>query len=323
MNQPNIPLIDLNEWRHEDANSRARVASEVDRALKDSGFLLLVNHGVAPSLGAGVRSAAKAFFDLPVDVKSKYATTVGGRGWLPSGKEANSYDGEDPDADKPDMKESYTIGRNFLSGDPELDSYWFKPNVWPMEVPDLELYASYYMDSMYTVYDELLRICGQALGLGTEWFIERTARGSRTLNINRYPSLNEIGAPQEGQFRVGPHTDWSIFTLLDRQVGYGGFQVEIDGEWFDAPFVEGALVINIGDLMARWTGDRWRSTRHRVLPPQDQAPDEELISLIQFCDANIDAVITPMKEPIGRNINLPTIEAGEYLRRRALAATVD
>lgn len=178
------------------------------------------------------------------------------------------------------------------------------------------------MTAVYEVYDELLRICGEALGLGTEWFIERTSAGTRTLNINRYPALKETGEPKDGQFRVGPHTDWSIFTLLDRQPGYGGFQVEQDGQWFDAPFVEGALVINIGDLMARWTGDRWCSTRHRVLPPQDQAPDEELISLIQFCDANVDAVIEPMAPPIGTNTDLPPIEAGEYLRRRALAATV-
>lgn len=322
MNQPHIPLIDLNSWRTGDNESRAAVAAEVDRALTESGFLLLADHGVAAHLGASLREAAKRFFSLPTQIKAQYETTVGGRGWLPSGREANSFDGEDADADKPDMKESYTIGRNHLTGDPAIDEYWFRANVWPTEVPELEALANRYMDQMYGVYDELLRICGAALGLGTDWFIERCANGTRTLNINRYPSMEETGAPKDGQFRVGPHTDWSIFTLLDRQVGYGGFQVESHGQWFDAPFVEGALVINIGDLMARWTGDRWRSTRHRVLPPQDQAPKEELISLIQFCDANVDAVIKPMPAPIGKNTNLAPIEAGEYLRRRALAATV-
>ncbi|WP_461666422.1 isopenicillin N synthase family dioxygenase [Gordonia sputi] len=316
------PLVDLNSWQTGDAETRRSVAAEVDQALQQSGFLLLANHGVAPTLGTELRAAAKKFFALPASVKAQYETSVGGRGWLPSGKEANSFDGEDSDSNKPDMKESYTIGRDYLTGDPALDKYWFRPNVWPTEVPELQQCATRYMTEMYRLYDDLLRICGEALDLGAEWFIERTSSGTRTLNINRYPSLEEAGAPKEGQFRVGPHTDWSIFTLLDRQVGYGGFQVESNGEWFDAPFVEGALVINIGDLMARWTGDRWRSTRHRVLPPQDQAPKEELISLIQFCDANVDAVVEPMPAPVGVNTDLPAIEAGEYLRRRAQAATV-
>ncbi len=323
MSTPHIPIIDLDTWRSGDPTTQKAVARELDYAMQESGFLMLANHGVPPELGADLRTAAKEFFSLPFEVKAKYETTVGGRGWLPSGKEANSFDGEDPDASRPDMKESYTIGRNHLSGNADIDDYWFQPNVWPTEVPELELHAVRYMDVMYGLYDELLRICGEALDLGREWFIDRTSNGSRTLNINRYPALEETGDPQDGQFRVGPHTDWSIFTLLDRQVGYGGFQVESDGEWFDAPFVEGTLVVNIGDLMARWTGDRWCSTRHRVLPPQKEAPKEELISLIQFCDANVDAVIEPMPAPIGKNTGLPSIQAGEYLRRRAMAASVN
>ncbi|MBX9152168.1 MULTISPECIES: isopenicillin N synthase family oxygenase [Rhodococcus] len=322
MNTPHIPVIDLAIWRTGDPSQQKTIAHELDRAMQESGFLMLANHGVPTELGSDLRAAAKEFFSLPADTKAKYATTVGGRGWLPSGKEANSFDGVDADASRPDMKESYTIGRNQPSGNADLDDYWFKPNIWPEEVPALELHAARYMHTMYGLYDELLRMCAEALDLDREWFIERTSNGTRTLNLNRYPALEETGDPQDGQFRVAPHTDWSIFTLLDRQVGYGGFQVESGGEWFDAPFVEGTLVVNIGDLMARWTGDRWRSTRHRVLPPQQEAPREELISLIQFCDANVDALIEPMPTPIGKNTGLPAIQAGEYLRRRAMAASV-
>ena len=80
------------------------------------------------------------------------------------------------------------------------------------------------------------------------------------------------GPPARASY-VGAHSDFGVVTLLDRQPGYGGLQIQLlDGTWVDAPYVEGTLTINIGDLLARWTGDRWRSTVHRVLPPSDQAP---------------------------------------------------
>lgn len=319
-----IPLIDLNHWRSDDIAAQTAAASELDRALRESGFLMLINHGVDPQLASDLRSAAKAFFALTRDEKSKYETTVGGRGWLASGKEANSFAGEEADKSTPDMKESLTMGRPYATGNPALDTTAFAPNVWPDEVPELELLATTYMEAMYGLYDEILRMCGEALALGREWFVERCSGGTRTLNINRYPSMEETGAPKPGQFRVGAHTDWSIFTLLDRQPGYGGFQVQLedDGEWLDAPFVDGTLLVNIGDLLARWTGDRWRSTRHRVLPPQESAPAEELISLIQFCDANVDAIIETMPAPIGTGTTYEPVLAGEYLRQRAIQATV-
>jgi isopenicillin N synthase-like dioxygenase len=322
-NTPHIPLINLRRWRHGDTATRTAIARELDRALSESGFLLLAEHDVPAALSIDLRRTAKEFFALPQTTKAKYATTVGGRGWLASGKEANSFADQDADISRPDMKESYTIGRDHLTGTPDLDATWFRPNVWPDEVPELEYQAARYMAAMYELYDELLRMCAIALHLNEEWFIERTSNGTRTLNINRYPSLEETGPAKANQFRVAPHTDWSIFTLLDRQIGYGGFQVESDGQWFDAPFVEGSLVINIGDLMARWTGERWRSTRHRVLPPQSEAPQEELISLIQFCDANVDAVVEAMPKPIGTGIVTEPVKAGDYLLQRAMAATVN
>ncbi|WP_327657099.1 isopenicillin N synthase family dioxygenase [Streptomyces sp. NBC_00483] len=319
MNEPHIPLLDLSVWRTGDDAIRKELALELDHALRTSGFLLLSGHQVPAEMFTELRRSAKQFFSLPTEAKNGYATTVGGRGWIPTGKEANSFLGVDADVSRPDMKETYTVGRDHLTGDAKVDATWFRPNVWPKEVPDLQHNALRFMDAMCHVYDDLLQICALALGLDAQWFIERTSQGTRTLNINRYPSLQESGAAQEGQFRVGPHTDWGIFTLLDRQPGYGGLQIESDGAWFDAPFVEGALVINIGDLMARWTGDRWRSTRHRVLPPQPDMPQEELISLIQFCDANVGTLI----EPIGRDTAEPAVTAGEYMRQRALAATVN
>ena len=96
-------------------------------------------------------------------------------------------------------------------------------------------------------------------------------RGPQTFNINRYPPLSATGPAKEGQYRVAPHTDWGILTILDRQPGYGGLQVQaLVGTWAASPYVPGAFTVNVADLLSRWTGGRWRSTRHRVLPPPEQ-----------------------------------------------------
>jgi isopenicillin N synthase-like dioxygenase len=111
-------------------------------------------------------------------------------------------------------------------------------------------------------------------------------------------------------------------TVLDREPGLGGLQVyTATGEWVDAPFDPEAFTINIGDLLARWTGDRWRSTRHRVLAPPADAPDEDLLSLVYFYEADHDAVVESLPAPIG-HASYPPVVWGDYLRAKLAAISV-
>ena len=133
------------------------------------------------------------------------------------------------------------------------------------------------------------------------------------MNLNWYPPADPAQPPEPGQYRIGPHTDFGTVTVLDREPGRGGLQIyTAGGRWIDAPYDPAALTVNIGDLLARWTGDRWRSTRHRVLPPQAEAPDEDLLSLIFFYEANHDAVVESLPAPIGRT-SFPPVVAHEYI----------
>ena len=315
-----IPLIDLNRWRDGD---RAAVAAETDAALRESGFLMVSGHGVSVELRERLRASAKRFFALPTEQKAAYAAPVSGRGWIPIGKEANAFYGVQADVTRADLKESYTIGRDHRTGNAALDEAWFQPNVWPAEVPELAELCAEYARAIRALNDELLAICAVALGLAEDWFVERSRNSPHTFNINRYPPLSETGTPREGQFRVGPHTDWGMLTILDRQVGYGGLQIQsLTGEWIDAPHVRNAFTINVGDLLARWTGDRWRSTRHRVLPPPSESPSEELVSLIVFMEADFDTVVSPLPAPIGRRHDYPPVVAADFFRERSNAATV-
>ncbi len=312
-----IPTVDLAAWRAGDPS----VAPAVDEALQRAGFLLVTGHGVDEGLRAEVRAAARRFFTLPAAVKQRYAVRIGGRGWLAPGVEANGNveGGENP----PDLKESFAIGPETPTGDPAVDEVWFPANVWPAEVPELHDAATRYLAAMTAVSRDLLELSAGALGLPLDALTSLAGNPTWTFNINRYPPLTEVGEPAPGQFRIGPHTDFGTVTVLDREPGAGGLQVDTDATgWADAPYDPAAFTVNIGDLLAHWTGLRWRSGRHRVLPPQPGSPHEELVSLVFFFELDHDALVTPLAPPIGRRGDLPAVVSAPFLKERLDAISV-
>lgn len=322
---PAVPVVDLAPWLTGDAADRSAVAARVDAALSRAGFLLVTGHGVSRADREEVRAAAREFFVLPDAAKQRYAARVGGRGWLGPGAEANGY--AEGTATPPDLKESWTVGAEPPAGGAATDPFWFRPNVWPdAEAPRLRGVVEAYLAAMRRVADELLRLLAAALGVPEDFFTRHTADPTYTLNINRYPGTAVVGEPQPGQFRIGPHTDFGTVTLLDRQQGRGGLQIFVDPAdggtgWQDAPYDPEALTVNIGDLMARWTGDRWRSGRHRVLPPPVGAPEEELVSLVYFYECDPHTTVAPLPAPIGRVAHEP-VDSSAYLRAKLDAITV-
>jgi len=313
-----VPVIDLTPWWSGTAEQKASVARQVDEALSRWGFMLITGHGVSPESRARIREHTRRFFALPEEVKRRYEVTIGGRGWLPPGAEANGYAEGTPTP--PDLKETFAVGADRPIGDPVFDPVWFLPNVWPGEIPELRPLLEDYLARMRRLSDELLVLCAAALGVEPDFFTRHTTAPSYTMNVNWYPPLSMIGEPEPGQYRIGPHTDFGTVTVLDREDGVGCLQVcTPDGEWVNAPYVEDAFTINIGDLLARWTGGRWLSNRHRVLPPDPDAPDEELISLIFFYELNPATVVEPIP---GGPVAYEPVRAHDYLLDKLNAITV-
>ncbi len=315
-----IATVDLSRWRSGGPEAE-RVAAQVDEGLQRAGFILVTGHGVDAGLAHAVRAASREFFALPDEIKQRYSVPVGGHGWIGPGAEANAY--AEGTETPPDLKESYSLGAETATGDADVDRIWFAPNVWPAEVPALQTLVDEYTAAMRRVSDDLLALFAHALRLpGNPW----AALGDRptwTMNINHYPPVSVVGEPEPGQFRIGPHTDFGTVTVLDREPGAGGLQVYSDaGGWADAPYDSAALTVNIGDLLEYWSGRRWPSGRHRVLPPQPDAPEEDLVSLIYFYEANHDAVVTPLEPPIGRVAGLPPVTSSDFIKERLDAITV-
>ncbi|UEA58350.1 isopenicillin N synthase family oxygenase [Gordonia otitidis] len=317
-----ILTVDLSQWREGGAGAGA-VCAAVDESLQKAGFLLVTGHGIDPALPAALRAAAREFFAMPPEVKQQYAVGVGGRGWIGPGLEANGY--SEGTETPPDLKETYNSGAQTRVGIAEVDDYWFAPDVWPAEAPRLRELFTAWTAACKKLSDDLLALMAASLGLSGSDNPFRDLAGSATWtsNINHYPPLTDVGEPEPGQFRIGPHTDFGTVTILDREPGAGGLQVYSDeGGWADAPYDPSALTVNIGDLLEYWSGGRWPAGRHRVLPPQADAPEEDLVSLIFFYELNHDAVVTPLEPPVGKVAGRPPVVGGEFIRERLDAITV-
>jgi isopenicillin N synthase-like dioxygenase len=174
---------------------------------------------------------------------------------------------------------------------------------------------------MESLANDLMRLFARALGLAEDHFARFVDEHITNLTANHYPAVD--GAPLPDQFRKGPHSDWGTLTIL-YQDGTGGLEVldRRTGGWVDVPVLEGTFVVNIGDLMATWTNDRWRSTKHRVRVPPPERRSVERVSIPYFHHPNWSALIEclPGCEIAGEEPRLAPVTAGEYLMGKVAAA---
>lgn len=288
-----IPLIDLDRWWDGDNDERALLAGEVDDHLRRLGFLLVSNHRIAPSVMDECREQTLRFFHLPPEKKAEMAMQpgTGYRGWVGPGLESNAA--TYGVATLPDLKETFGYGPVDVIEEKarQSDPMVFAPNRWPSEPAGFQSAAEAWWRAGRRLSDELLALFSLALGLPADALPAQCGATTAQVSLNWYGPRSGFDT-QPNQFRIGPHTDFGTVTVLDRQPGIGGLQVKDEaGVWIDAPYVEGTLVINTGDLIRRWTNDRWCSNQHRVLPPPAEVPTEELLSLVFFHEPDPDALI--------------------------------
>ncbi|MQA34260.1 isopenicillin N synthase family dioxygenase [Modestobacter roseus] len=293
-----VPLVDLAPWYRGDAAARRQVATDVDRALCELGVLNVTGHPVSAALTYCVREEARSFFAQPPAVKAALACFPGGRGWVPPAPPGGT-------GAPPDLREQFCFG-------PEPE-----PGTWPTGTPSLRPAATAFAAGCAALAAELLRVLALALDLPEDFFVARCPADAWAADLSWYPARSAVGSVAPGQLRVGAHTDDGVLALTDHQAGIGGLQVRTpDDEWVDAPAVPGALTVNAGDLLARWTGDRWRSAPHRVLPPPVEAPAEELLALALRQDADPLALVERLPTPAAGPTRYPPVTAGEFLRDR-------
>lgn len=275
-----IPVIDVGPLFGDDAGAR-RVAAEIRRASVEVGFFYVRGHNVSRDLMRAVLMAAKYFFALPEPRKREIQVNAAHRGYVPF---AQSTLGR---AYKADLKESFNFAYPFAPDD--ADVLAGKPligvNQWPKGE---EAWCGVVEDYYRAVFDLGQRILeGFALALGARrgFFCGMYRRPLVRARLLHYPPQSADAGGD--QFGAAPHTDWGTMTIL-WQDDVGGLQVRNRaGQWVDAPYLEGTFVINIGDMLERWSNDLFVSTPHRVL----NASGRERYSIPVFYDPDWDTIV--------------------------------
>ena len=277
-----IPLIDL-------AGTVEDCATAVHRACRETGFFYIANHGVSADLVAAQFAAAGRFFDLPIEEKmridmKKSPTTAG---YEPMG--GQRLDSQDPLAEKapPDLKETFYCGVDLPAEHPLAQKKWrgVGHNQWP-DLQGFREQTVAYHSAMCVLGDRVLGLIARSLDMPADWFKPFYEGSGAMVRLIKYPphpasaAFNQLGA--------GAHTDWGGITILAQDAA-GGLEIETtSGEWIAAKPIPDTFVINLGDLMARWTNGIYTSNLHRV---KNNLGGRDRYSLPFFYSPRYDAVI--------------------------------
>ena len=307
-----IPVIDVAPALGGTARQRLRIGQEIDRACRDTGFLTIIGHNVPRPTTDHLRVLAHRFFSQPLETKLQAVHPVAGtpRGFIAMGLEALSQANQT--ATPPDLKEFYHFGRAAWPDQPYFNgpegARYFLPNLWPAWPEGFGAAADAYYQAVETLVTDLMRLSALGLGIDEHFFDDKIDRHISAMRLNWYPA--QPAPPLPGQLRAGTHTDYGLLTILNGENVPGGLQLRTrGGAWLDVETDPAAFVVNIGDLMMRWTNDRWLSNQHRVVNPP-AGSNLPRLSMAFFLHPNYDAMIEAIAPP--GEAKYPPVQSGAF-----------
>jgi len=316
-----VPAVDITAWVTNGSDTdRAAVAAAIDSAASTVGFIQILGHGIPRSVTDGLATAMDSFFSLTLDEKKAYIAPKGSnRGYTPPKAESLSLSlGVEAASRMNDFFEAFNVGLA-ASDFPQLDlsTREYAENVWP-DVDGYRTAIDTYFAEAGRVARTLTRIFAQALDLEPDFFDRFTDHSIDVLRMNNYalpPGTVDLDGDLTG---MGEHTDFGIVTVLWADQVRGLQVLGSDGSWNDVSPADDALLINLGDLTARWTNERWTSTLHRVKPPIINGTIERRRSAAYFHDGNADAVIStiPSTVPAGEVPIYEPITVAEHISQK-------
>mgnify|MGYP001156706580 CR=1 FL=1 len=283
-----IPVIDIAPLR--DGTDPIGVSKSLHEASQNTGFIYIKGHGMSNITIDNARATALRFFRSNQTDKALVSVTDKHRGWLGPNRSKMRDDV------KSDLKESFIWGLEDKNSNLTNDLYVVGANKWPTFLPEMKDPAEGYFNQASSIACHLLRGFALGLGLQENFFLKNITQPLSRASYVYYPQQSE--SMGEEQFGAGPHTDFGVLTVLC-QDAVGGLQIkDLDGNWVYAPPIDGTLIVNVGDLLSRWTDGFYRSTPHRVINQSSQ----ERLSLVLAFDPNAETMI-----------DARTIFGGEYL----------
>lgn len=320
-----IPLIDFSAFLNGNPEQRKETANAILHGFQTAGFVYLKGLPITPEERKFVFETSAKYFRLPTETKLSHSWTSpeANRGYSAPGREKTTELTDINDIKKlreqvPDMKESLEIGRE---GDPAY------PNHWPEEAGELVGFKSTMLDfhnKCKNLHTEVMRAIAVGMGLDEQFFDGYTDAGDNTLRLLHYPEARkDIFTINPGQVRAGAHSDYGSITLLF-QDNRGGLQVKSPtGVFVDATPIENTIVVNAGDLLARWSNDTIKSTIHRVVEPPSGDGDvyPARYSIAYFCNPNFKSHIEAIPGTYASETEkkYAGINSGDYLVQRLTA----
>ena len=290
-----IPTIDISGFLCGDPSEKLRVVEQISDACTHLGFFAISGHGVPQNITDNLREAAHMYFEQSDGVKRADIHPIKDtpRGYREFAGESlgKTISKNAPAA----LKEFFHYGPEswpdelYFTG--EEGKNYFIPNIWPDRPADFREVAMRYYGEMERLSIVIIRMMALALGLPEHWFDDKFNRHPTAVRLNYYPIMKE--APPPGHIRAGEHTDFGMLTILMGEETAGGLQVRTrSGDWIDVITKPDFFVINIADLLMRWTNDHWISNMHRVVnPPKGSEPTRGRLSVGYFCQPNYDQSI--------------------------------
>ncbi|MEP3891137.1 MAG: 2-oxoglutarate and iron-dependent oxygenase domain-containing protein [Hellea sp.] len=302
-----IDPISFNLWKQD----KAAFAKAFGDSFKETGFAIISDHTIPQAIIDAADERSKEYFALNDDIKRKYADPEDGfqRGHSPMGTENAKGKKE------ADLKEFWHTGRELPTDSPYRDTMKDTPSVSEIDGFDQSTRGLY--EALDDFGAELLRAVAIYLGLEEDWFDSRVNVGNSILRLLHYPPQKT--PPPEGTERAGAHEDINLITLLLGAEEAGLQAKHRSGEWLNVNAPEGAIVVNVGDMLQRMTAGILPSTTHRVLNPAPERSKFPRYSKPFFLHLNNDAVISPLQSCLDMGGTAePDITAGDYLTERLI-----
>lgn len=276
-----IPIIDFKALLAGESGAQQTVAGQVTEALETTGFFGIRHHGVDDATIAAGFDASRAFHAQPLDRKLAVKINSGHRGYMPMADQHRA------DADHPNLSASFLCGVDLSADDPDVvrGLPLHAVNQWPDALPGFRAAMEDYHAAMTALGHTLVDVFETALAVAPGYFSKFFNKPMAFIRALHYPPAPADIA--EGQFGAAPHSDFGFVTIL-AQDDVGGLQIQtLSGDWIDAPNQPGVLLVNIGDMLMRWTNDRFRSTVHRVV----NADGVDRYSIPFFFDPSFEALV--------------------------------
>jgi isopenicillin N synthase-like dioxygenase len=310
MAEDSIPSVDVQDYTR-GGESRARFVETVGTSLRDVGFFAVHNHRIDQALLENAYGQARAFFALASEVKARYnsAAAHGQRGHTPFGREHAK------DAQAPDLKEFYQIGRTNVPDDHPVHAR-YGANIWPdADLADFRPAMTALYEALDQVGAVLLEACALFIGERADLFRAMAEASDTILRVIHYPPLGP--EPEANAVRAAAHEDINLITLLPGSTADGLEILRRDGTWLPIRAHAEEIVVDSGDMLQTISNGLFRSTTHRVVNPEDRSRDR--YSMPVFIHPRADVDLSPLSSCVARTggvVNFPRQTAGEYLARR-------